>query len=204
MRDGVRLATDVYRLRDAPPTPVLVARTPYDKEHTVVGSNDTFDILQAVQAGYAVVIQDVRGRYASEGSFNPHVQETSDGVDMFAWAAAQPWSNGVVGTFGSSYLGATQWLPAREQPPALRAMAPSVTFSDGYEGLVYQGGAKVLHDLRWVVANIIPAEFEHLLPVGGEDLDTIQGDIALRFAKENEPAIHLLGDPEANLPKLVK
>ena len=83
MRDGVRLATDVYRLDGAPPTPILLARTPYDKEHALAGSS-TFDILRAVQAGYAVVIQDVRGRYASEGVFDPMFQETCDGVDTIA------------------------------------------------------------------------------------------------------------------------
>lgn len=171
MRDGVQLATNVYRLEGAGPTPVLVARTPYNKEGIVAGS-DTFDILRAVQAGYTVVVQDVRGRYASEGEFNPHFQETDDGVDMFAWTAVQPWSNGIVGTFGGSYLGGTQWLPAREQPPALRAMAPSVTFSDGYEGLTYQGGAKVLHDLRWVVADIIPAEIERRAARGEKRLQS--------------------------------
>ena len=158
MRDGVRLATDIYRLdaeRRAAPTPVLVVRTPYNKDR-MVSRADIFDILRAVQAGYTVVTHDVRGRYDSEGSFNPHIQETADGVDAFAWAAAQPWSNGVVGTFGGSYLGCTQRLPAREQPPSLRAMAPSITFSDSYEGCSYQGGAKVLHDLRWVVTDIVP------------------------------------------------
>ena len=165
MRDGVRLATDVYRLEGAAPAPVLVARIPYNKEYAVT-SGGTFDILRAVQAGYTVVVQDVRGRYASEGEFNPHFQETRDGVDAFAWAAAQPWSRGVVGTFGGSYLGGTQWLPAHEQPPALRAMAPAITFSDGYKGLTYQGGAKVLHDLRWVVANITPAEVERRVARG--------------------------------------
>ena len=68
MRDGVRLATDVYRLDGAAPAPVLLARTPYDKEHIVAASN-TFDIMRAVQAGYVVVIQDVRGRFASEREF---------------------------------------------------------------------------------------------------------------------------------------
>jgi putative CocE/NonD family hydrolase len=165
MRDGTRLATDVYQLHGAPPTPVLVARTPYNKDHMVAGG-DTFNVLRAVQAGYTVVAQDVRGRYASEGVFNPHFQETDDGLDAFAWAAAQPWSSGVVGTFGGSYLGGTQWLPARAQPPALRAMAPAITFSDSYEGMVYQGGAKVLHDLRWVVANIVPAEIERRVARG--------------------------------------
>jgi hypothetical protein len=159
LRDGVQLVTDIYRLEGAGPTPVLVVRTPYNKDGLVAGGS-TFDILRAVQAGYTIVAQDVRGRYASEGTFNPHVQETDDGLDAFAWAAAQPWSSGAIGTFGGSYLGGTQWLPARKQPPALRAMAPSVTFSDGYEGCSYQGGAKVLHDLRWVVANIVPTEMK--------------------------------------------
>jgi putative CocE/NonD family hydrolase len=171
MRDGVKLATDIYRLEGASPTPVLVIRTPYNKDG-LAGGGDIFDILRAVQAGYTVVAQDVRGRFASEGTFSPHVQETADGLDAFAWAAAQPWSNGVVGTFGGSYLGGTQWLPAREQPPALRAMAPSITFSDGHEGCSYQGGAKVLHDLRWVVADIVPAEIERCIARGEEPLES--------------------------------
>ncbi len=169
MRDGVRLATDVYRLEGSPPAPVLIARTPYNKERAVAGS-DTFDVLRAVQAGYVVVIQDVRGRFASEGEFNPHFQEAQDGIDAFAWAAAQPWSNGVVGTFGGSYLGCTQWLPAREQPPALRAMAPAITFSDLYDGCIYQGGAKVLHDLLWVVGAIVPAEIQRRVARGEKPL----------------------------------
>ena len=170
MRDGVHLATDVYRLEGSTPAPAHMARTPYDKEYAVAGS--IFDIFRAVQAGYAVVIQDVRGRYASEGEFNPHFQETQDGVDAFAWAAAQTWSNGVVGTFGGSYLGSTQWLPAREQPPALQAMAPSFTFSDSYEGCLYQGGAKVLHDLRWVVADIVPAEIQRCMARGEKPIES--------------------------------
>lgn len=195
MRDGVRLATDVYRMNGAPPAPVLLTRTPYDKDRVVVGST-TFDILRAVQAGYAVVIQDVRGRYASEGAFDPMFQETRDGVDTIAWAAAQPWSNGVVGTFGGSYVGGTQWLPAREQPPSLRAMAPAVTFSNMYEGNTYQGGAKVLHDLRWVVADIIPGEIRRRVargeeaPEGGTslDVDAVLADLPLA----SHPLIHEL------------
>lgn len=118
MRDGAHLATDVYRLEGAPAAPVLLARTPYNKEHTILDRGGaSFDIIRAVQHGYVVVIQDVRGRFASEGTFNAHFQERDDGVDAIAWAAAQPWSSGVVGTFGGSYLGCTQWIPARENPP---------------------------------------------------------------------------------------
>lgn len=171
MRDGVKLATDIYQTDDPSPAPALVVRTPYNKEFLTAGI-DVFDILRAVQSGYVIVAQDVRGRYASEGYFNPHVQETSDGVDAFAWVADQPWCNGTVGTIGGSYLGGAQWLPAREQPPALKAMAPSITFSDGYEGCSYQGGAKVLHDLRWVVADIVPGEIRRLIARGEEPLKT--------------------------------
>ena len=175
LRDGVRLATDVYRLDGTAPAPVLLARTPYDKERAVAGSA-TFDILRAVQAGYTVVVQDTRGRFASEGEFNAIFQEGPDGADAITWAAAQPWSSGVVGTFGGSYVGTTQWLPARERPAALRAMAPAVTFSDLYEGMQYQGGANVLHGLSWTLG-IIPEEIRRRVtrgqvpPEGVADLD---------------------------------
>ncbi len=193
MRDGVRLATDVYRLDGAAPAPVLLARTPYNKE-LAVADNKRLDIFQAVQAGYAVILQDVRGRYASEGTFSPTLQEGDDGVDMIAWAAEQPWSRGVVGTFGGSYVGGTQWLPARETPPALRAMAPVVTFSNMYEGNAYQGGAKVLHDLRWVVANIVPSEIQRRVMRGEKpledaaslDVNTVLGSMPLA----DHPLIH--------------
>ncbi|MDP9380587.1 MAG: CocE/NonD family hydrolase [Chloroflexota bacterium] len=194
MRDGVRLVTDVYRLDGAAPAPVLLARTPYDKERAMASTGVPFDILRVVQDGYAVVTQDVRGRYASEGAFAPMFQETRDGVDTIAWAAAEPWSRGVVGTFGGSYVGCTQWLPAREHPPALRAMAPAVTFSDMYEGNTYQGGAKVLHDLRWVVANIIPGEIRRRVMRGGKppegaaslDVNAVLADLPLA----DHPLIH--------------
>ncbi|HEU5089342.1 MAG TPA: CocE/NonD family hydrolase, partial [Roseiflexaceae bacterium] len=186
MRDGVRLTTDVYRLDGAAPAPVLLTRTPYDKEHTLQGSS-TFTILRAVQAGYVVAIQDVRGRYASEGTFNAHIQEGNDGADTVNWLATQPWSSGVVGGFGGSYLGCTQWLAAREQPAALRALAPSVNPADMYNECSYQGGVKVLHDLRWVVGSIIPGELRRraargeAVPDPGApfDLDSVFSELPL-------------------------
>ncbi|MGD9157477.1 MAG: CocE/NonD family hydrolase [Desulfobacteraceae bacterium] len=197
MGDGVKLATDIYRLDNSPPSPVLVVRTPYNKDN-LVSHNDTFNILRAVESGYTVMAQDVRGRYASEGKFNPHFQETPDGVDAYSWAASQPWCDGSVGTFGGSYLGAAQWLPAGQQPESLRAMAPSMTFSDAYEGCSYQGGAKVLHDLRWVVADIVPAEINRRIKNGenvtdGEflpDVDTALTELPLAahpFIKKYAP-----------------
>lgn len=162
MRDGVQLATDIYRLDRITPVPTLVTRTPYNKD----GILGTFDVIRAVEAGYVVAVQDVRGRHASEGSFYPHFQEIDDGLDMFQWVTEQLWSNGIIGTFGGSYLGCTQWIPAIQQPESLRTMAPSVTASDYYGGMEYHGGAKVLHDLRWVVANIVPAEIQRQIARG--------------------------------------
>lgn len=157
MRDGVRLATDIYRPAEGP-SPVLLVRTPYGKRRMLDPSIGQLDVLRAVREGYAVVAQDVRGRLASQGVFEPNVNEASDGVDAIAWASEQPWSSGAVGTFGGSYMGLTQWLAAGQSPPALRAMAPAITFDDAYSGCSHQGGAKVLHDLAWVVGEIAPAE----------------------------------------------
>src|SRR5262245_38328525 len=96
MRDGTPLATDIYFPDRGGPFPTLVARVPYNKELT--GSlNFSFDVLRGAQAGYAIAIQDVRGRYASGGTFDPFVNESLDGEDTVTWAAAQPWSNGAVG-----------------------------------------------------------------------------------------------------------
>lgn len=183
MRDGVQLATDIYRPENAAPLPALIARTPYNKN----GMNERYpEIKRYIEAGYIVIVQDVRGRYASQGDFNPHFNETRDGVDMFAWVASQPWSNGVVGTFGGSYLGGTQWLPARENPPALKAMVPQVTFSDMYQGNTHPGGAKVLHDLRWAVG-MIPDVISRLRARGEDvpadedlpDVNTVLTDLPL-------------------------
>jgi len=119
MRDGVLLATDVYHPETGEPAPTLVMRLPYDKESTTQEISPLHDIFRIVRAGYVVVVQDCRGRAASEGTFTPMFQEAADGADTIAWAAGQPWSNGRVGTFGGSYVGSTQWLAAGEAPPAL-------------------------------------------------------------------------------------
>lgn len=154
MRDGVRLSANVYRLTGAEPQPVILARTPYDK-NSMVNGDDSINLFRLVQAGYVVVIQDTRGRFNSEGEFNAMFQERQDGADTITWAAQQPWSNGMVGTFGGSYVGTTQWLAALEQPAALRTIAPLVTWSDLYEGMLFMGGVPVLHGLVWSAAMTI-------------------------------------------------
>jgi putative CocE/NonD family hydrolase len=149
MRDDVMLAADIYRPVGDAPAPTLVMRSPYNKEFPRILSI-TIDVLRAVQAGYAVVIQDCRGRFLSAGVFDPFVHEAQDGLDTIAWAARQPWSNGKVGTVGASYVGATQWLAAAEAPAALYAMAPYLTADQYYNGWTYQGGAFQLgFALQW-------------------------------------------------------
>jgi uncharacterized protein len=140
MRDGVTLRADVYRPDDAAPHPVLLARLPYSKDLSPI-SLSLLSPIRAAKRDYVVVIQDTRGRFKSDGQFSPFHGEAEDGADTIAWCATQPWSNGQVGMYGASYFGATQWLAATAQPPALKAIVPTITSSDYYEGWTYQGGA---------------------------------------------------------------
>ena len=135
MRDGVTLRADICRPKAEGKFPLLLTRTPYDK-------NRTADFcLKAAARGYVVVAQDVRGRYASEGDWYPFKYESQDGYDTVEWAAALPYSNGKVGMFGGSYVGATQYLAAIAKPPHLAGICPDVTASNYHDGWTYQGGA---------------------------------------------------------------
>lgn len=135
MRDGVILRADVYRPRAEGRYPVLLMRTPYNRRGAVGTA------IRLAQSGYAVVVQDVRGRFGSDGDWNPFRFEAQDGHDTIEWAAAQPWANGKVGMWGGSYVGATQMLAAITRPPHLAGVAPLVTASNYHEGWTYQGGA---------------------------------------------------------------
>jgi putative CocE/NonD family hydrolase len=128
MRDGVELSADVYRPKDDGRFPVLLLRTPYLK--TSDGALATGRFFAA--RGYVLVWMDVRGRGDSDGVFVPYRNEGRDGYDSIEWCAAQPWSNGDVGTLGGSYLGRIQWLAALEHPPHLRAMCVAVCPSDPF------------------------------------------------------------------------
>lgn len=150
MRDGVILRAEVLRPARAGRVPVLVYRTPYGAARAV----ERYSIFRkAVERGYAVVAQDVRGRYASDGRYDPYRQEGKDGFDTIEWAAAQPWSNGSVGTFGLSYPGAVQWLAAVERPPHLKAMVPAMTYASP-ENFFTSGGVFDLSWAAWIWLNI--------------------------------------------------
>jgi putative CocE/NonD family hydrolase len=135
MRDGVTLRADIYRPKADGRFPVLLERTPYDKHGSAAFG------LKAASRGYVVILQDTRGRYSSEGEWYPFKFESADGYDTVEWAAALPYSNGKVGMFGASYVGATQMLTAIAGPPHLAGICPVVTASNYHDGWTYQGGA---------------------------------------------------------------
>lgn len=152
MRDGVVLRADILLPDQGGPFPVLVYRTPYGKQNARV-EYQTFE--RAVKRGYAVVVQDVRGRYTSDGEFRPYENEGRDGFDTIEWAARQPWSNGAIGSFGLSYPGAVQWLAAVQAPPHLKAMVPAMTFSNA-QNFFFAGGTWDMSWIDWIWFNIAP------------------------------------------------
>lgn len=140
MRDGVVLYCDIYRPAGDGPFPVLLERTPYNKSFQTLVTPVSHARWLA-RRGYIVVIQDVRGRWSSEGDWYPFEHEERDGYDTVEQAAALTGANGRVGMFGGSYSGATQWLAAVADPPHLTCIAPAVTASDYHDGWTYRGGA---------------------------------------------------------------
>ena len=134
MRDGISLVADVYRPKGQGKFPVLLERTPYDR------NGESSMAYELSSHGYVVVLQDTRGRYDSGGEFYPFRDESLDGFDTIEWAAKLDDANGKVGMFGGSYVGATQMLAAMARPPHLVAIFPYVTASEYFDGWTYQNG----------------------------------------------------------------
>lgn len=135
MRDGVRLAADVYAPNALEKWPALLTILPYD--HGMVRDEARW----YAKRGYVVIAVDSRGTYNSEGVFDPFdPKHKSDGYDLVEWIAQQPWSNGKVGMIGASYAGWTQWWTASTAPPHLVAIAPECAPPDGFENIPYQNG----------------------------------------------------------------
>ncbi len=174
MRDGVQLAANIFLPSDTARFPVILVRTPYNKGDDLLPNYRFF-----VDHGYAMVVQDVRGRYESEGTFDSFTQEPGDGDDTLNWIARQPWSDGKIGMLGGSYLGIVQWKAAWLNNPHLKAIAPVVSGYDDYLDRFYStGGALQLgHRLLWMSENLqapgfIPpdfASFVRTLPLRNAD-----------------------------------
>jgi uncharacterized protein len=141
MRDGITLSADVYRPAGAGPLPALLCRTPYDNQD----QRYVTWALDFVENGYAVVLQDCRGRYDSDGTWEPYVCEIHDGYDTQQWVGSQPWCNGRIGTFGISYVGFTQLLPAAFRSPYVQALVPTANQEDNF-GHIYVDGVLQLQN----------------------------------------------------------
>ncbi len=169
MRDGVRLECDVVRPRPPGKYPVLVVRSPYGREAYV--DDPAHSVWFFAQRGYAVVTQDCRARFGSEGDgYDPLFQEVEDGYDTVGWAARQSWSNGRVGTTGQSYMGATQYTLATNNPlpPHLQTMAPVSASSDFHQSWVYHTGGAM--EWGWMVPYAIHKGINTLERMGRTDL----------------------------------
>jgi putative CocE/NonD family hydrolase len=185
MRDGVVLRADVYRPDGDVPVPAVLNRTCYDRSFSMTPPA-AIDPDVVVEAGFALVCQDVRGQFGSDGDFYPFVTEADDGAATVEWVAAQPWCSGAVTMAGRSYSGATQWLAAGERPAALAAISPIVCGSSYFEGWVYQGGAFQLgFNLFWAqmmaarrMKNTLGEMYRHL-PITEPPL--LEGNPAARF-----------------------
>lgn len=185
MRDGTTLRTNITRPVGDGRFPALLERTPYNKEggsEVNIGSPEFF-----AERGYAVVIQDVRGRFASDGDFYPFKDDGAglnrDGYDTIEWIADQPWCDGNIGTIGGSYSGATQYRALLSRPPHLRASYARESSSDYLREWVYRDGAFELgFSLAWahgvtlsniahlVDANTVESRQSHLEQIR-EDMD---------------------------------
>jgi hypothetical protein len=202
MRDGTILRADVWRPDSDGRFPVLIERTPYDKggsSESNLGAGEFY-----ASHGYVVVIQDVRGRFASDGEFYPFRDdadgEHKDGFDTVEWTAEQSWSNGKTGTIGGSYSGATQYRMLSTQPPHLEALFVRQSSADYYDEWVYRGGAfEHGFNTMWTLKHT-STNARKLAPVGSEDEINRRVEVAsVNYAKwlENTPISPLL--PVADL-----
>lgn len=194
MRDGVRLYADVYRPSRQGRFPALVVRTPYGKQREGIHQG----LIDFARRGYAVVVQDVRGRFESDGVWDPFRYEAKDGYDTVEWAAAQPWSNGKVGMQGGSYLGNVQWQAAALAPPHLVAIFPAVASTSLYHNTWYHGGAfklalafgwgvvrnprRTMYPQHWHTEDYAPQEWKYeslfwKLPVHNLDLASFNAEV---------------------------
>ncbi|MCA1688300.1 MAG: CocE/NonD family hydrolase [Actinobacteria bacterium] len=205
MRDGTALMSNVYRPASGGPYPVLLTRLPYGKD--LSADTTYFDPMKAARRCYLVVVQDVRGRYASEGKFTPFVREIEDGHDSVEWAAKLPGSSGSVGMFGLSYFGKTQWHAAVAQPPSLRSMAPGQTWGNHLNGAQMRGGAQELGLMQYwaqtaLALGVLFRRYRGEPEMIEEKLPTLVGSIDTLLAGGGYDALPLadLPDPDDLTP----
>jgi putative CocE/NonD family hydrolase len=165
MRDGIRLTADVFRPEGPGVFPVLVQRVPYGRSRPRT-RDGALDVLSAARSGYAVIVQDCRGRGGSGGDFVPFVNEAADGFDTVEWAASQEWSSGRVGMFGRSYGGLCQWLAASARPPSLAAISPMFSGANvARDWFAISGELEFGFALLWAIRSLAPETLARTAPV---------------------------------------
>jgi putative CocE/NonD family hydrolase len=181
MRDGSKLATDIYQPATAGRHPVVMLRSPYGAT-LGAGCGAKFETQQLdpyVKDGYVAIAQDVRGTNRSEGTFAPFAQEQNDGYDAVEWAGRQPWSDGSVSLVGGSYLGATQWQAALAEPPHLTAITPTITAADYHDDWAYRNGVfDPLFTMGWVTGAFVPDGMTRTLRYQGATKADIDAQVA--------------------------
>ena len=173
MRDGVKLSAKVFLPEAEGKYPVILQRTPYNKEGWVSGHD------MWTQQGYVYVVQDVRGRFESEGIWYPFFQEKNDGYDTLAWIHAQPWCNGKVGMFGPSYNATVQFAAVQGgAAPLLTSLIPTFVHGDAWERGWYSGGALYLVNSVWWACTTA-GRADHRSVLAGTDLGKLYRELPL-------------------------
>ncbi|HYW91872.1 MAG TPA: CocE/NonD family hydrolase [Gammaproteobacteria bacterium] len=189
MRDGTLLTTYVYIPDGGGKYPVIMERNPYGR---LYGGDACFNGVSGLMAayaehGYVGIDQDVRGTYTSGGTYDPVVQEGTDGYDAVEWAASQPWSTGKVGMTGSSYLAITQWQVAALHPPHLAAIAPNIMGSDYHDNNVYVNAVPNLWlMMSWPAETIVPDQIVRTEGAKGMPPDQIAQDVSQWYTLVNQ------------------
>ncbi len=190
MRDGVKLATTIYSPPGEGPFPVILTRTPYGKDNMYGPQAHK----QFIEAGYVRVVQDVRGKFKSEGKYAAFVDDIVDGYDTVEWIAKQPWSNGKVGMYGPSAMGITQNLAAISNPPHLVTCFVQVAPSSSFRYSSYPGGL-FLQDLNegWLKAQGVPPADVPRPIIKTYDEDARARDLRAQAAHINIPMYNVGG-----------
>ncbi|KPI00324.1 hydrolase CocE/NonD family protein [Actinobacteria bacterium OK006] len=198
MRDGTVLAADVYRTEGAEPCSTVLIRTPYSKDDPT-HVNTWINVLRAAESGWAVVVQDVRGRFRSGGTFVPFAHEADDGADTIAWVREQPWSDGYVGMVGGSYVGITQWLAATRAPEGLLGIVPACTADDVTTGWMYEEQNLTFGFLaHW--ASVLVASSTNLSPEARARAATLVQDVTDNRYRTFDDLVEAAGDLAPYLP----
>ncbi len=203
MRDGINLYADVYRPDDTARHPAILVRSPYNKTEATNGVLAGYmSFYKFVRAGYAVVVQDLRGTGFSEGEFYARRAEANDGYDTIEWLASQPWCDGNVGMCGLSHMGFTQWAAAKPRPPHLKTICPAGTQAGARP---FKNGAFRLNQmLVWYMmltalslrrSNLPPEELKPRREALAKAMNNIRGQLEYLPLKD-APVTKIAGKPD--------